>query len=204
MVGWLEWIRWDVEGSSPPVHATLFYFSKIIFNIVTCPGLDLMIECIGPLYNWLQQFTNPYLTHCHLLPTGHFTATILTSNWTPPLLRCTPLYSLNSELYYDWLCPLITPRHGPHGEHRLLLSKMRVYWWFPINVCPSVESVCFGSVFTGPLPSNGHMRQNIVTCTNMTSMSWLKTGFGLVIGFIEHLHTVITRNCSAVANSHTP
>jgi hypothetical protein len=26
------------------------------------------------------------------------------------------------------LCPLITPGHGPHGKHRLLLSRMRVYW----------------------------------------------------------------------------
>jgi hypothetical protein len=26
------------------------------------------------------------------------------------------------------LCPLITPRHGHHWKHRLLLSKMHVYW----------------------------------------------------------------------------
>jgi hypothetical protein len=39
--------------------------------------LDLMIEFIGPLHNWLQQFTNHYLTHCHL-PTAHSTGTILT------------------------------------------------------------------------------------------------------------------------------
>jgi hypothetical protein len=26
-----------------------------------------MIEFIGPSYNWIQQFTNHYLTHCHLL-----------------------------------------------------------------------------------------------------------------------------------------
>jgi hypothetical protein len=75
------------------------------FNIVTClgfawlirRGLDLMIEFIGPLYNWLQQFTNHYLTHCQLLPTGHSTGTILTSNWTElhysVVLTCTPLYS---------------------------------------------------------------------------------------------------------------
>jgi hypothetical protein len=41
-----------------------------------------MIGFIWPLYNWLQQFTNHYLTHCHLLPTGHSMETILTSNWT--------------------------------------------------------------------------------------------------------------------------
>jgi hypothetical protein len=57
-------------------------------HTVTYPGfawligrvLDLMIEFIGPLYNWLQQFTNHYPTHCHLLPTGHSTGTILNSN----------------------------------------------------------------------------------------------------------------------------
>jgi hypothetical protein len=32
---------------------------------------------------------------------------------------------------------------------------------------------------------------------------WLQTGFGLVIGFIEHLQIVITSNYSAIANSHT-
>jgi hypothetical protein len=41
-----------------------------------------MIEFIGPLYSWLQQCTNHYLTHCHFLPTGHSTEIILTSNWT--------------------------------------------------------------------------------------------------------------------------
>jgi hypothetical protein len=30
-------------------------------------GLDLMSEFIVPLYKWLQQFTNHYLTHYHLL-----------------------------------------------------------------------------------------------------------------------------------------
>jgi hypothetical protein len=63
-----------------------------VLHIVTYPGfawlirrvLDLMIEFIRPLYNWLQQFTNHYLTHYHLLPTGHSTrTTVLTSNWTP-------------------------------------------------------------------------------------------------------------------------
>jgi hypothetical protein len=69
--------------------------------IVTYPGfawlirqvLDLTAEFIGPLYNWLQQFTNHYVTHCYLLPTGHSTGTI-------PTLDCTPLYSFNSDLSY--------------------------------------------------------------------------------------------------------
>jgi hypothetical protein len=35
------------------------------------------------------------------------------------------------------------------------------------------------------------------------SGDWLQTGCGLVIGFIEHLQIVTTRNYSAIANSHT-
>jgi hypothetical protein len=66
-------------------------FSCVFKRIVTYPEfawlirrvLYLMIESIGPLYNWLRQFANHCLTHCHLLPTGHSTGTILTSNWTP-------------------------------------------------------------------------------------------------------------------------
>jgi hypothetical protein len=45
-------------------------FSQSVTNMVTYLGfawlirrvLDLMIELIGPLYNWLQQFTSHYLT----------------------------------------------------------------------------------------------------------------------------------------------
>jgi hypothetical protein len=36
-----------------------------------------MIEFIGPLYNWLQQYTNHYLTHCHLLRLGTVSPTEL-------------------------------------------------------------------------------------------------------------------------------
>jgi hypothetical protein len=34
-------------------------------------------------------------------------------------------------------------------------------------------------------------------------MEWLYTGFGLVIGFTEHLQIVTAINYSAIANSHT-
>jgi hypothetical protein len=72
--------------------------------IVTCQGfawlirrvLDLMIESIGPLYSWLQQFTNHYLTHCNLLPIGHpWEDSYFQLNWT----------ELNWTVDYCW--PLV-------------------------------------------------------------------------------------------------
>jgi hypothetical protein len=90
---------WSYEYDTRQVYAFQLY-------IVTYPGfawlirrvLDVMIEFIGALYNWLQQFTNHYLTHCLLLPTGHSTATIRTSSWTElPIVVGFTLYSLGSD-----------------------------------------------------------------------------------------------------------
>lgn len=68
----------------------------LVFSIVTYTGfarlirrvLDFMNEFIGSLYsyNWLQQFTNRYLTNSHLLPTGNCSDFQL--NFV--VLRCTP------------------------------------------------------------------------------------------------------------------
>jgi hypothetical protein len=77
-------------------HVTLFRqnhnATRRGFCVSNKMGLDFMIEFTGPLYNWLQQFTNHYLTHYYLPPTGHSTGTILTSNWTPLFssVLCTP------------------------------------------------------------------------------------------------------------------
>jgi hypothetical protein len=60
---------------------------------------------------------------------------------------------------HGWMCLLIIPRHGPHGKHRFILSRMRVYWSVTCIECPSiVERVSF--VFTESLPRNGFMRHN--------------------------------------------
>jgi hypothetical protein len=113
--------------------------------------LDLMIEFIGPLHNWLQQFTNHYLTHCHLLLTGHSTGTELNSLYSPVLLQ------------FSLLCPLITPRHGSHGKHRLLLSRMHVYCPLRSNECRStVQRLCHGKVFADSFPSNGCTYHSII------------------------------------------
>jgi hypothetical protein len=37
---------------------------------------------------------------------------------------------------------------------------------------------------------------------NVTILEWLQMGFGLVIGFTEHLWTITTSNYSTIANSH--
>jgi hypothetical protein len=46
------------------------------------------------------------------------------------LLQSTLIYSFYSVSAPSCLLtmPTITPRHGPHGKHRLLLSRMRVFW----------------------------------------------------------------------------
>jgi hypothetical protein len=132
-----------------------------VFNTIAYPGfawlirrvLDLMMELIGPLYNWLQKFTYHYLTHCHLLSTGHSTGTILTSKiHYSVVLLCIPS---------RWLCLLITPRTDPTENTVFCCQECVFIGPLPNNGCPSiVERVCFGNVFTEPLPSNGHMRRN--------------------------------------------
>jgi hypothetical protein len=92
------------------------------YQTVTYPGfawlirrvLNLLIKFIWPLYNWLHEFTNHYLMHCHLLPTGHSTGTILTSNWTPTY--SVVLLQLWSELRLivpSNNCSAWTPRKTP-------------------------------------------------------------------------------------------
>jgi hypothetical protein len=122
-----------------------------------------MIEFIRPLYNWLQQFTNHYLTHCHLLQTGHSTGNILTSNWNP-------LYSLKYySLLYSILFPLIFLRHGPHGKHFLKNACLLAH--YPAIYVLLLERN-FGNVFTEPLPNNCHMRHNILCCQYLV-LSWI-------------------------------
>jgi hypothetical protein len=118
------------ENSRESGEAGFLHVGDVNFlgdNIVTCAGFCVTnktgLKFDDRIYWALIQFVKTVhksLTHC-LLPTEHFTGTILTSSLTL-LLRCTrtPLYSC--------LCRLVTPRHGPHWKH-CLLSRMRVYWW---------------------------------------------------------------------------
>jgi hypothetical protein len=67
-----------------------------------------MIEFIGPLYNWLQQFTNHYLTHCNILPTGHSTGTILTSNRTVSQVKVKVTLRLTVSKSWCYYCLTVT------------------------------------------------------------------------------------------------
>jgi hypothetical protein len=77
----------------------------------------------------------------------------------------TPLYSLNSDLpLYSVL--LITPLHEPH-EDTFCCEESVFIGPLPNNEWPIVESVCFGNVFTEPLPSSGHKCHNTYWCFNI-------------------------------------
>jgi hypothetical protein len=117
-------------------HISKFLLIIIMITyIVTYPGfawlmrrfLDLMIEFIGPLYNWLLQFTNHYLTHCQLLPTGHSTGTILTSNWTPLysfVLRYTASIQSQSHIATDGQSVSLGVEH-----HLWLMIRYLLLFW---------------------------------------------------------------------------
>jgi hypothetical protein len=62
-----------------------------------------------------------------------------------PILSTTVLYSIVLCPIF-WLCPLISPGHGPHGKHCFLLSRMRVYWSVTKQWCPIIEHVCFAGM----------------------------------------------------------
>jgi hypothetical protein len=87
-------------------------------------------------------------------PTGHSTGTILKSS-------ITPLYALSSDLP---LCSVlfIIPRHEPTENTVFCCQECVFIGSIPSNECPIVESVCFGTTFIEPLPSNGHVHHNIM------------------------------------------
>jgi hypothetical protein len=133
----------------------LLHFTCLIYHTVTYPGfawlkrrvLDLMIEFNGPSYSWLQQFTNHYLTHCHLLPTGRSTGTIPTSNWTE--LHC----QFKSKLCYDRrysrpVCLGIKHPSGAYDQIFITVNQLRVCWCGVLSltrgpVCRLPDSVGF-------------------------------------------------------------
>jgi hypothetical protein len=77
---------------------------------------------------------------------------------SPPTTRgvTVELFDPASTWFYplsDLLRPFITPRHGPHGKHRLLLLRKRVYWsvtwqWIACRVCLPTRCLGMGIHFT--------------------------------------------------------
>jgi hypothetical protein len=91
---------------------TIYLFSVktfVVFSFFLCSSFDKKGR-VGLFYNWCS-LTTPYSTRGHI-KVGDIS---LHSSRAELLLRsCQTL--------------LITTLHGPHGKHRLLLSRMRVYW----------------------------------------------------------------------------
>jgi hypothetical protein len=81
--------------------------------------LDLIIEFIGPLYNWLKQFANYCLTHSHLL------------RFDTPLLRCTPFSSSDCALL-QLLCT------DPKENTVFCCQKYVFIGPLPSDGCPSI------------------------------------------------------------------
>jgi hypothetical protein len=104
-----------------------FIGSWLSFYFVAYPGCAWLIRRVLDLWsNLLDPYTTGYngsqITIWHAVIFRMDTP--LELFWLPTELNSTtPLYSFSSS---D--CPLIIPLHESHGKHRLLLSRMRVYW----------------------------------------------------------------------------
>jgi hypothetical protein len=106
-------------------------------------SLDLMIEFIEPSYDWLQQFTNLSLRHCHLLLTGHSAGTILTSIWTS--LYSIVLLQFLSDLRVESSLilrpsvsrPVCLGRKHPSGAYDQIfvtVRQLRVCWFGALSL----------------------------------------------------------------------
>jgi hypothetical protein len=131
---------------TPPKSGSEWLYERAFIYIVTYPGvarlikrvLYLMIEFIGPLYNCLQQFTNHYLTHCHLLPTGHSTGAIPNSSNTP--LHSVVLPPFRSPILF---CIIYNSSARTHWKTWSSVVKNVLIDPLPSNGCPSIfDSVC--------------------------------------------------------------
>jgi hypothetical protein len=102
-------------------------------HIVTYLGSAWLIRRVLVIW-WL----NLYWTFTQLAPTVHKSLsdsliffrldTPRELFWLPTELNSTtPLYS-HILLQFSWLFPLLITRHGFHGKHHPLLSRMSVYW----------------------------------------------------------------------------
>jgi hypothetical protein len=136
----------------PPVqeqNSSFIYCHVSGVCVTNKTGLDLMIQFIGPLHNWLQQFTNRHLTQCHLLPTGHSTGTIQTSIWTVNCLS----FMLRPTVSRP-VCLGIKHPSGAYDQIFITVRRLLVCWCVALSlmrgrVCHL--QFCWPS-FSGPSP----------------------------------------------------
>jgi hypothetical protein len=98
----------------------------------------------------------------HLLPTGHSTGTLLTSNWTELSTRLnyhSTVTHCNSLLLY--IVMLVTSHYGPHQKHRSqeypACSPVR---YLEMDLCCLLH--IHWNMFTEPLHSSRSIRHNIM------------------------------------------
>jgi hypothetical protein len=103
---------------------------KVCLNVVTYPGfvwlirrgLDSIIEFIEPLYNWLQQFTNRYQTHCHLVQNWQNFSGLFPSSCIPKKTR----------RFGNWICFRPQVKVGEKTPAQLgPLEKANLNHWTP-------------------------------------------------------------------------
>jgi hypothetical protein len=132
-------------------------------------GRVCRLQLLLPLASAVILWPEPLWTRDHIL---------LSQIWGFPFRRLLRLagsrwrYSTPPPRGYTpsrFLCPFITPRHGPHGRHCLLFLRMCVYWsvtWQWMSYCR--VRLCCWNVFSDPLPGNRYTRHNMFVL-----MGWL-------------------------------
>jgi hypothetical protein len=137
-IGWLDLLHLILSPSLVlRQHSAIAILHTFQFTVSHALGFSVFISRI-PATDLSQSHCN-FRSHvkssCHsLIPFLPFRLNHLPLPSPERYLILFLLDSFTSRLLfllivsYYWLCPLITPRHEPHGKHSLLLSRMRVYW----------------------------------------------------------------------------
>jgi hypothetical protein len=112
--------------------------------------------------------------------------------------------SLDGNMYPAWGPGCSAPRKSPQDLLDRSQVGLLVSVWSTVSafICVLILHSAFGrdaakSLISTPFFKNG---LNILS----RDWVWLYMGFGLVIGFIEHLQNIITNNYDSLTELHTP